>query len=114
MILTTAKNNVDQAQHQLDQAEEQLSFSNVYADISGVADEVTIHIGETFPSTTGYIKIVNTSDLKVTAQVPENYLNKVKVGSKVKIVFPDLNDSITSKINVASKVIDPNSRTFYN
>ncbi len=111
--LTTAKNSLDQAQHQLDQANEQLSFSKVYADISGVADEVTIHIGETFPSTTGYIKIVNTSDLKVTAQVPENYLNRVKVGGNVKIVFPDLNDSLNSKINVASKVIDPNSRTFY-
>ena len=93
-------------------AKEQLSYSNVYAEINGVADEVTIHIGETFPSTTGYIKLVNTGDLKVTAQVPENYLDKVKVGSNVKIVFPDLNDSITSKINVASKVIDPNSRTF--
>jgi RND family efflux transporter MFP subunit len=110
--LTTAKNNVDQAQHQLDQTEEQLGFSNVYADISGVADEVTIHIGETFPSQTGYIKIVNSSDLKVASQVPENYLGKVNVGSKVEIVFPDLNDSLMSTVSVAGKVIDPNSRTF--
>ena len=110
--LTTAKNNLDQAQHALDQAKEQLNFSSVYADVSGVADEVTIHVGETFPSATGYIKIVNTSDLKVTAQVPENYLGKVNIGSNVKIVFPDLNDSIMSKISVAGKVIDPNSRTF--
>ncbi len=110
--LTTAKNAVDADQHALDQAEEQLSFSNVYADISGVADEVTIHIGETFPSTTGYIKIVNTSDLKVTAQVPDNYVGKVKEGSKVKIVLPDINDSLMSKINVTGKVIDPNTRTF--
>jgi membrane fusion protein, multidrug efflux system len=110
--LTTAKNAVDADQHAVDQAEEQLSFSNVSADISGVADEVTIHIGETFPSTTGYIKIVNTSDLKVTAQVPDNYLGKVKEGSKVKIVLPDINDSLMSTINVAGKVIDPNTRTF--
>ncbi|MEP6465488.1 MAG: efflux RND transporter periplasmic adaptor subunit [Parafilimonas sp.] len=111
--LTTAKNNVDQAQHALDQANEQLSFSKVYADISGVADQVTIHVGETFPSATGFIKIVNTSDLKVTALVPENYLERVKAGSNVKIIFPDLNDTLNSKISVASKVIDPNSRTFY-
>lgn len=110
--LTTAKNNVDQAQHQLDILNEQLSYSNVYAEINGVADQVTIHVGETFPSTTGYIRLVNTGDLKVTAQVPENYLDRVKVGSTVKIIFPDLNDSIMSKINVASNVIDPNSRTF--
>src|SRR4029078_5019205 len=74
--LTTAKNNVDQAQHQLDQLQEQLSYSNVYADMNGVADEVTIHVGETFtgnPAAGGYIKLVNTGDLKVTAQVPDNY-----------------------------------------
>lgn len=110
--LNTAKNTVDQAQHALDQAKEQLNFANVYADISGVADEVTIHIGETFPSTTGYIKIVNTGNLKVTVQVPENYLDKVKVGSTVKVIFPDLNDTLMSRITVAGKVIDPNSRTF--
>lgn len=109
--LTTAKNNVDQAQHQLDLLNEQLSYTNVYAEMSGVADEVTVKVGENFP-TLGQIKLVNTSDLKVTAQVPENYLGKVKVGSTVKIVFPDINDSITSKITVAGKIIDPNSRSF--
>jgi RND family efflux transporter MFP subunit len=110
--LTTAKNNVDQAQHQIDILQEQLGFTNVYADMNGVADQVTIHVGETFPSATGYIRLVNTGDLKVTAQVPENYLGKVKVGSTVKIVFPDVSDSITSKITVSGKVIDPNNRSF--
>ena len=113
--LTTAKNNVDQAQHQLDQANEQLGFSNVYADMNGIADQVTIHAGETFngnPATGGYIRLVNTSDLKVTAQVPDNYVGKVKVGSIVKIILPDVNDTIISKVSVAGSVIDPTSRTF--
>ena len=39
-------------------------------------------------------------------------MDKVKVGSAVKIVLPDINDSLVSKINVAGKVIDPNTRTF--
>lgn len=113
--LTTAKNNVDQAQHQVDLIKEQLGYTNVYAEMSGVADEVTIKVGETFtgnPVAGGYIKLVNTSDLKATAQVPDNYLEKVKVGSMVKIILPDINDTLTSKITTAGKVIDPNSRTF--
>ncbi len=113
--LTTAKNTVDADQHSLDQAQEQLNFSNVYANMSGVADEVTIHIGEMFsgnPQQSGYIKLVNTGDLKATAQVPDIYLDKVKVGSNVKIVLPDMNDSLMSKITVAGKVIDPSSRSF--
>ncbi|SFQ18208.1 efflux RND transporter periplasmic adaptor subunit [Parafilimonas terrae] len=113
--LTTAKNNVDQAQHQVDLIKEQLGYTNVYAEMSGVADEVTIKVGETFtgnPVAGGYIKLVNTSDLKATAQVPDNYLDKVKVGSTVKVILPDINDTLTSKITTAGKVIDPNSRTF--
>ena len=113
--LNTAKNNVDQAQHQLDQINEQIGFTNVYAQMNGVADEVTIRVGETFtgnPATGGYIKLVNTGDLKATAQVPDIYLDKVKVGSNVKIVLPDMNDSLMSKISVAGKVINPSSRTF--
>ncbi len=113
--LTTAKNNVDQAQHQVDLLQEQAGFSNVYADINGVADQVTIHVGETFtgnPAAGGYIKLVNTNDLKVTAQVPDNYLGNVEVGSNVKIILPDINDSLMSKVTVAGKLIDPNSRTF--
>lgn len=113
--LTTAKNNVDQAQHQVDLIKEQLGYTNVYAEMNGVADEVTIKVGETFtgnPVAGGYIKLVNTSDLKATAQVPDNYLEKVKVGSTVKIILPDINDTLTSKITTAGKVIDPNSRTF--
>ena len=44
--------------------------------------------------------------------MPDNYLDKVKTGSVVKIVLPDINDSLTSKISVTGKVIDPSSRTF--
>jgi membrane fusion protein (multidrug efflux system) len=113
--LTTAKNTVDQAQARINDIKTQLSYANVYADMNGVADEVTIHVGETFsgnPQAGGYIRLVNTGDLKVTAQVPDNYLDKVKTGSVVKIVLPDNNDSLMSKISVTGKVIDPNNRTF--
>lgn len=113
--LTTAKNNVDQAQHQVDLLQQQAGFSNVYADINGVADQVTIHVGETFtgnPAAGGYIRLVNTGDLKVTAQVPDNYIGKVKVGSAVKIVLPDTNDSLMSRVTVAGSVINPENRTF--
>ncbi|MBS1747908.1 MAG: efflux RND transporter periplasmic adaptor subunit [Bacteroidetes bacterium] len=109
--LISAKNNVDQAQHQLDLLNEQLGYTNVYAEMNGVADEVTVKVGEVFP-TLGNIKLVNTDNLKVTAQVPENYLDRVMVGGSVKLIFPDINDSISSKISVTGKVVDPNSSTF--
>ncbi|WP_052272798.1 efflux RND transporter periplasmic adaptor subunit [Flavihumibacter solisilvae] len=112
--LITAKNNVDQAERQIIILNEQLAMTNVYAEISGVADEVNIKVGETFTGApTSGIRIVNTSNLKVVAQVPENYIDRVKVGSAVVVTLPDIAKTITTKITVSGKLIDPNSRSFY-
>lgn len=112
--LLTAKNNVDQVQRQMELAKEQLGFSNIYADMNGVAEEVNIRVGELFTGAPASgIKLVNTSDLKVTAQVPENYLGRVKQGDNLQVVFPDVNKTINAKITLSGQLIDVNSRSFY-
>jgi membrane fusion protein (multidrug efflux system) len=121
--LITAKNNVESLESQLKTTEEQikiskeqLGFSNVYADVSGTADEVNIRVGEFFTGVAGMvpqIKIVNTDNLKITAEIPENYLNKVGVGSKLNVTLPDIHKTITANVTVASKLIDAGSRSFY-
>jgi membrane fusion protein, multidrug efflux system len=117
--LITAKNSVESLENQLKSAEaqvkitkDQLAFTSVYSDVSGVAEEVNVKVGELFMGV-GQIKIVNTSHLKVTTQIPENYINKVKVGSPLKISLPDINKTIDARISVTGKLIDPNSRSFY-
>jgi len=111
--LVTAKNQVDQAQHQVDFVNKQIDLTNVLADIGGVADDVNIRLGEFF-SGNNQIRIVNTTDLKAVAQVPENYLGKVRVGSNVKVVIPELNNkTIDTKISVTGKTIDASNRGFY-
>jgi membrane fusion protein (multidrug efflux system) len=110
----TAKNNVDMLEKQLATAREQVSFANVYAEMSGVADEVNIKVGEIFtgaPPTD--IKIINTTSLKVTANIPENYTSRVHKGTAVEIIVPDANNrKINSNVSVVSQSIDPNSRGF--
>jgi RND family efflux transporter MFP subunit len=115
---TNADNAMTQlkvAQENLKTAQEQLGFTNVYSDVDGVAEDVNVRVGEMFTSSaiTPQIRIVNTSNLKVTTEVPENYITKVNVGDNVMVNFPDINKTITAKISVAGKVIDPNSRSFY-
>ncbi len=111
--LVTAKNQVDQAQMAVDLLNRQIELTRVYADISGVADIVNIRLGELFTGN-NQLQIVNTTDLKAVAQVPENYLAQVKVGSNVKVVIPELNNkTIDTKISVTGKTIDPTNRSFY-
>jgi RND family efflux transporter MFP subunit len=122
--LITAKNSVQTAQNQLKTAEEQLKitreqlqFTNVYSDVDGIAETVNIRVGEMFVGSTlsgvPQIVIVNNSNLKATAQIPENYLGSVKVGSKVKISLPDINKTIEATITVAGKSIDATNRSFF-
>src|SRR4051794_37322687 len=114
--LTNAKATVEGLQKQINAVNVQLGQYNVYAPMSGVAETVNIRVGETFSAQTASmagIRIVNTNDLKVTANVPENYLGQVKEGSNIRINFPDINKIINAKVSVTGKVIDPNSRSFY-
>lgn len=111
--LVTSRNQVDQAQHQVDFVNKQIELTNVYADISGVADDVNIRLGEFF-SGNNQLRIVNTTELKAVAQVPENYLGQVKVGSNVKVIIPELQGkTIDTKISVTGKTIDASNRSFY-
>ncbi|WP_288071304.1 efflux RND transporter periplasmic adaptor subunit [Hydrotalea sp.] len=121
--LITAKNNVENLQSQLatlqkqlNITKQQLDYTKVYAEIDGVADDVNVRVGELFTGFSGtspQIKIVNTNNLKVTTQVPENYLGKVIVGSPVKIILPDINKTIDATISVTGNLIDANNRSFF-
>ncbi|MEO5646835.1 MAG: efflux RND transporter periplasmic adaptor subunit, partial [Chitinophagaceae bacterium] len=117
--LLQAKTNVESLESQLRAmgenvklAQEQVSQSNVYANVSGVAEEVNIHVGETFVPGAPLIKIVNTSNLKVVTNVPENYLSKVRKGTPIEIVVPDINKKYSSSISLISASIDASSRGF--
>ncbi len=114
--LLSAKNNVEQLKKQLALAQEQLSFTNVYAEMAGVADQVTIKVGEAFSATSASmrgIRIVNSGNLKTVVNVPENYLGRVGVGSTMLVQLPESNKTITTRVSVSGPVIDPLSRSFY-
>ncbi|MEP6844457.1 MAG: efflux RND transporter periplasmic adaptor subunit, partial [Panacibacter sp.] len=114
--LIQAKQNVDQLTDQIATIKEQWSMTNVYADVTGIADQVNIRVGEFF---TGYIgqspqiSIVNNDRLKVRIQVPENYMDRINTGTRIVVSLPDVNKTFNTTASVAGKVIDPNSRSFY-
>ena len=87
----------------------------VTAPMSGVAEKVDVRVGETFTGMSALgpqISIVNTGNLKIIAQVPENYLGRVGVGTTLEVALPGTNKNLTTKVAVAGKIIDPTSRSF--
>ncbi|MCH5596543.1 efflux RND transporter periplasmic adaptor subunit [Niabella ginsengisoli] len=124
MQVIQAKANVEQLTAQLRAAEaqagsarEQVNFSNVTADIDGTIDQLNIRVGEMFTgmSASGpQISIVNTSALKLLVNVPENYLDRINVGTPITVTLPEAdNKQIKTKASVVSKLIDPSTRSFY-
>ncbi|KAI9430708.1 efflux transporter, RND family, MFP subunit [Russula earlei] len=116
-VMENSQRQLQYQQAQLKVAQEQVNFTSVYSDVDGVADDVNIRVGEIFTGIssagTPQIKIVNTTNLKVLAQVPENYAGRVKVGSHVSVSLPDINKTINAAVTVASTIIDPASHSFY-
>jgi membrane fusion protein (multidrug efflux system) len=91
---------------------EQAAMYRIVSPISGTVDQMDLKLGQVAqPGTTG-IRIVNADLLKVKADVPESYVGSVGTGNQVKIVVPDANDSLTTKVTFAAKAIDPTSRSF--
>lgn len=110
------ENQLKTIQENIKTAEEQWKLSNIYSNVNGVADDVNVRVGETFsgvsPQGTPQIKIVNNAGLKVTATIPENYLNQVKAGTDVIIEIPDINRTFNSKVSFVGSAIDVNNRGF--
>ncbi len=114
--LLQAKSNVENLEKQMALLREQSDLSNVRAELSGVADWVTLKVGEFFSpqsATVSGIRIINNNNLKVRVNVPENYLDRVNVGANLRVTIPDINKTINAKVTVKGKVIDPSSRSFY-
>ncbi|MFM1968846.1 MAG: hypothetical protein RL152_223 [Bacteroidota bacterium] len=109
----SAKNNVESLEKQLDLVKEQLSTTSVYAQVSGIVEDVSIRVGETFMgSPMAGITIVNPSAMKAVVDVPENYVAKIRKGMPVVVVVPDLNQSFNSSISLVSETINVTSRSF--
>lgn len=118
----SAKNNVQSLEKQLSASEEQvkvvqeqLKATTIYADVTGVVDDLNVRVGEIFAGLAGVtpqIKLVSSSALKVITQVPESYSGKIKPGSKVLINLPDINKNISGTVATTSRTINPNNRSF--
>ncbi len=108
-----AKNNKERLEKGIDGLRVQLKKANIYAPISGVIEGVTVELGDIAPPGMPIMQLINTRDLKVTAEVPERYVGTVKNGEKVKVQVPTLQTEQTETIRVVGKVVHPSNRTFH-
>lgn len=109
----TAKAQKESLQKQIAVLRSQASMYRIKAPISGTIDAMDLRLGQAVsPGMPLGIVIVNANALKVKAQIAESYVSRVNQGDDVTVIFPDVPDTIRTRLSYASKVIDQTSRSF--
>jgi RND family efflux transporter MFP subunit len=110
--LLSAKANYEAATRQRAAIAAQRNMYRIVSPIAGVVDDVDINPGDVaMPGMKG-IRIVNATKLKAEANLGESYIGKVRVGDPVTLFFPDINESIVTKLTYVAQSVDPTSRAF--
>lgn len=107
-----AKNNKERLEKSIETVKFQLTKAEVYSPVSGVVERVIVNSGELAAPGAPIIQILNTSKLKVVADVPENLLTAVRRGDVVTVSYPALNFEHQSRVTLIGRVIDESNRTF--
>ncbi len=108
----TAKANKESLEKRLASVQEQVDMSRIKSSITGTVDAVMIREGQTLAPGMPAIRVVNLSNMKVKAEVPESYAGKLNKGDIADIYFPDRDLTISAKVSFVGKVISKLNRTF--
>jgi len=106
------KNQKESLEKKMATLQQQLVMTEIKSPINGMVDAIDIKVGQMAIPGMSAIRVINFSNLKVKAEVPETFAAKVKKGNAVEIIFPDMQDTIYTQISYASRVISPLNRTF--
>jgi RND family efflux transporter MFP subunit len=107
-----AKNNKENLEKKLKTLNEQYKLTKITSPLAGTVDEVLIKEGEMASAGYGAIRVVQLSNLKIEADLSENYIARIKKKDVVHIQIPALNRGFEHRIEAVSQVIDPKNRTF--
>ena len=113
MMYLEAKTRFEGQKKQLDQMKRQLSKTKIYAPFNGTIDQIFSNEGANVaPGITPILRIINLNRMYVEADVPENYLTSINVGSKARVEIPAISKSQTTLIRQTGNYIQPSNRTF--
>ncbi len=107
-----AKSNKEGLEKSLETLNSQIVKKNIYAPISGYVDREFLQSGETASPGMPIIQILNTKNIKIVADVQENFLKSIQKGDSASIFFPALNIQLEETITMIGRTIDLTNRTF--
>ena len=107
-----AKANKEGLESRLASLKQQQRMTKVRAPFNGVIDEIFPKVGEMANPTQPLLRLVNLSEVYISADVSEAYVGTITKGTAARIYLSSLDKTIDSQIDQVGQFINPNNRTF--
>lgn len=112
VTVTTAQYNLEAAEAQVKLLKTRIGKMRVKAPVSGRIDTKITEVGEMVAPGGPIARLIQTGVVRVTAGVPERYVDGLRVGTPVTMVFDALGGRrVTGRISYVGTMIDPGDRT---
>ena len=109
--LKAAEAQLASARGQYEAARAQLGYATIRSPIDGVVTDRPFYAGETPPSGTPLLTVMETSTVVARAPVPEEQATPLKVGDTATLSVPGIADPVPGKVIIVSPALDPSSTT---
>lgn len=107
-----SKNAVDNLESRLRTLRSQFDQTRIRAPFDGRVDEVFARIGQLASPQMPLLRLVNLKNVYLNADVSERYIRQITEGSKARLEFPSLRDTVLTTVTQTGSVINPANRTF--
>ena len=108
----SAKTQRDGLVRRMRTLQSQAALYRIKSPINGVVDQMDFKVGQAVMPGMPGVRVVNTSNLKAKAMVAESYASHINKGDEVNLIFPDIPDTLSTRLSFAAKTIDQASRSF--
>ena len=93
-----AKATYDAAIAQARQSQNALDYTTLTANADGVISEVSAEVGQVVAAGQSVLKLVQTNELEVVVDIPENKISNMQIGQRVSINFWATNETVSGTV----------------
>ncbi len=111
-MIFIAKKQVAQAEAQLEEVKNQYKYLNITAPNNGVIVNKNIEVGEMAMPGMPAIELSDLTNLKISAEISEDNLSKIREGQKVKINIPSQSIEAIGTISAIIPSSNPMTHSF--
>ena len=110
--LDAAQAAYDAAIAQAQQSQHALEYTTLNANADGVISAVNAEVGQVVAAGQTVLTLVQSGELEVVANIPENKIAALQIGQRVSVDFWATNDLVSGTVREISPMADSASRTF--